>query len=268
MKQPLFSIATPCYNSVKTIERTLKSVLVQECKDYEYIIVDGGSTDGTIDIIKRYEPLFEGRMHWKSEPDKGIYDAFNKGIERSTGVYCWNVNADDFIEPDALKNLKSIIEQQNQNNLPVISGAMRFLDDKGLNILAIQYSNQEKCKKSYEQNAMGVNHPATLVPRSIYLKNGAFDPAFKIIGDIDWFHRVYRANVPFLFTDTVVTNMCDGGISNQFNYKKSAKDRWLFLKHKYSCLFTRIYYFARWTKSFYSFKHKHNKLTKDSYIPK
>lgn len=101
--RPLFSIATPCYNSEKTIERTIKSVLQQEFKDYEYIIVDGGSTDGTLEIIKKYEPLFEGRMKWKSEPDKGIYDAFNKGVQRSSGYYCWNVNSDDWIEPDALE---------------------------------------------------------------------------------------------------------------------------------------------------------------------
>ena len=80
MKKPLFSIATPCWNSESTIERTIKSVLRQDFKDYEYIIVDGGSTDSTLDIIKKYEPLFEGRMQWKSEPDKGLYDAFNKDL--------------------------------------------------------------------------------------------------------------------------------------------------------------------------------------------
>lgn len=260
MKQPLFSIATPCFNSAKTIERTLKSVLAQECKDYEFIIVDGGSTDGTVNIIKKYEPLFEGRMKWKSEPDKGLYDAFNKGIERSVGVYCWNVNADDFMEPDALVNLKNIIEQQDQKNLPVISGAMNFLDEEGLNVLSVQSINQERCKKLFKQNTMGVVHPATIVPREIYLKYGAFDPVFKIIGDIDWFHRTYGAGVTFIFTDTIITNMCDGGVSNQFNYKKSAKDRWLFLKHKYSNILVRFYYFARWTKFFYSFKRKHKKL--------
>ena len=72
------SILTPCWNSARTIERTIKSVLQQNFIDYEYIIVDGGSTDGTIGIIKKYEPLFDGRMKWKSEPDRGIYDAFNR----------------------------------------------------------------------------------------------------------------------------------------------------------------------------------------------
>ena len=107
----LISIATPCFNSEKTIERTIKSVLDQKFKDYEYIIVDGGSTDKTLDIVKKYEPLFEGRMRWISEPDKGIYDAFNKGVERSRGVYCWNVNSDDWIESDALLKISSFLQK-------------------------------------------------------------------------------------------------------------------------------------------------------------
>ena len=86
-EKPFISIATPCRNSVRTIEKTIKSILCQEFKNYEYIIVDGGSTDGTLEIIKKYEPLFEGRLKWSSKPDKGIYDAFNIGVERSQGIY-------------------------------------------------------------------------------------------------------------------------------------------------------------------------------------
>ena len=82
---PLFSIVTVCYNSEKTIARTLESVLVQEFKDYEYNIVDGNSKDNTLNILHEYESKFEGRMKIKSEPDKGIYDAFNKGILAATG---------------------------------------------------------------------------------------------------------------------------------------------------------------------------------------
>ena len=92
-----FSIITISFNSGKTIERTLCSVLNQTYYDYEYIIVDGGSKDETLDIIKRYEPMFEGRLKWKSEPDKGIYDAMNKGIMRSSGDIIGIVNSDDWL---------------------------------------------------------------------------------------------------------------------------------------------------------------------------
>ena len=84
--QLLFSVVTICYNSAQTIERTIKSVLAQTYTNFEYIIVDGGSTDSTLDIVKKYEPLFRGRLKWKSEPDHGIYDAMNKGILCAKGI--------------------------------------------------------------------------------------------------------------------------------------------------------------------------------------
>ena len=80
MNKVLFSIVTVCYNCESSIEKTMKSVLGQEFKDYEYIIVDGASKDKTVDVIKRYLPQFEGRMRYVSEPDKGIYDAFYQKV--------------------------------------------------------------------------------------------------------------------------------------------------------------------------------------------
>ena len=83
----MISIITITYNAERWLERTMKSVLGQTCKEYEYIIVDGGSKDDTVDIIKRLEPQFERRLSWKSEPDKGLYDAMNKGIARAKGEF-------------------------------------------------------------------------------------------------------------------------------------------------------------------------------------
>ena len=80
-----FSIITICYNSEATVERTIQSVLAQSYNNYEYIVIDGVSTDKTLSIVKKYEPLFEGRMKWISEPDNGIYDAMNKGVIASSG---------------------------------------------------------------------------------------------------------------------------------------------------------------------------------------
>lgn len=90
------SIITVTYNSEKTLRDTIESVLSQTYTDYEYIIVDGASKDNTINIVKEYEPKFEGRMRWISEPDKGIYDAMNKGIKMSTGDVVGIINSDDF----------------------------------------------------------------------------------------------------------------------------------------------------------------------------
>ena len=110
----LFSIITVCFNSAKTIRQTFDSVLQQQCKDYEYIVVDGASTDGTVDIIKEYEPKFEGRMRWISEPDKGIYDAVRKGFAMSSGeVLAW-IGSDDVYMPNAFKVVRDIFERCSQ----------------------------------------------------------------------------------------------------------------------------------------------------------
>lgn len=257
-KKPLFSIATPCWNSVDTIERTIKSILEQDFKDYEYIIVDGGSTDGTLDIVKKYEPLFEGRMHWKSEPDKGLYDAFNKGVQRSHGVYCWNINADDYLEPDALLKLADFINKNNlEDNLPVISGILNFVSRDGKKIFFTTKSDKNLAKISYERDYMGVPHPATLVPKEIYDKLGCFDIKYKIMGDADWFHRVYKAGEHFVFADFTITNMADGGISNLFNYKQCLKDRLYYYKKFYNNPIERLFRLSLWTVSFYKQKFEH-----------
>ena len=246
-QKPLISITTPCYNSAATIERTIKSVLAQKYKNYEYIIVDGGSTDGTLDIICRYEPLFEGRMKWKSEPDKGLYDAFNKGIERSTGLYCWNVNSDDFIELNALQVLSRHIE--NHPECPVISGGMHYLTSSG-ELIRDCISTPQYEEFNYKHNGMGVNHPATVVPKVVYDRYGAFDTRFKICADIDWFNRIHKAGVPVLHINDFITNFVQGGVSNQSTYQKHAKDRWLLLGKKYNNIIVRLYYFVRWSIRF------------------
>ncbi len=110
----LISIVTPCYNSVQTIRSTFNSVLAQSECDYEYIIVDGGSTDGTLDIIKEYELLFAGKLRWISEPDNGIYDAVRKGFAMSEGdILAW-LGADDVYMPNAFANVKKIFESYPQ----------------------------------------------------------------------------------------------------------------------------------------------------------
>lgn len=257
MKQPLFSIATPCYNSAKTIERTMKSVLAQEFKDYEYIIVDGGSTDGTLDIIKQYEPLFEGRMHWKSEHDKGLYDAFNKGIERSTGVYCWNVNSDDYIEHDSLTIVSKIINSQNWNKLPIIIGALNIRLETGEYLKTI-YNDQESINRIYKNNSM-VNHPSMIIPRQVYQEFGMYDTRFRIAADKDFFHRIYPKYPYFEVTDVVLSNLFRGGVSNQLKYCMELSDQLLFLKKKYHNPIFVLFYLLKWHKYFWNKKQLNKK---------
>ena len=245
---PEFSIVTVCFNSEKTIKTTIESVLQQKYKNYEYIIVDGASKDSTMDIVKSYETNFEGRLIYKSEPDKGIYDAFNKGIKMSQGKYVWIVNSDDYIEPNALEELSFITSQYANENAPVISAAMNFITATQSRIVK---SSQEKVHNAYKTDTMGITHPATLVPKRVYETVGYYDDEYKIIGDIDWFHRAYGQKTPILFIDNIITNMVCGGVSTQYNFKRSYHDRKHYLKKHSKNFFARYISIIRWAIRFY-----------------
>ena len=240
---PEFSIVTVCFNSERTIKTTIESVLQQKYKDYEYIIVDGASKDRTMDVVKSYETKFEGRLRYISEPDKGIYDAFNKGVKMSSGKYVWIVNSDDYIEPNALEELSSITSQYTFENAPVISAAMNFITDTKK---TVKKSSVETADDAYKTDRMGAPHPSTLIPKNIYSIVGLYDDRYFIAADLAWFHKAYGMGIKYLFIDTVVTNMTDIGISSSPNIKKDIKDRKIFFRTKYKNWFTRIYRFTLW----------------------
>lgn len=220
---PLFSIITVCFNSANTIERTLKSVLAQEYKDYEYIIVDGGSKDRTIDILKEYESVFEGRMCWKSEPDKGIYDAFNKGCKLAKGDYLWLVNSDDWIEPDALLRLNVIAKKHKEEKC--ILAARMFLHTENGEIKESPIVTNERIASCAKNYYMGITHPASVYSKNVYEEIGLYDDRYYISGDIDHFIRCYRSSaISFISVNEFITNMSDGGVSTVFNLRKVNHD--------------------------------------------
>ena len=241
-----FSIITVSYNSERTIERTIKSVLNQSCKDYEYIIVDGASNDSTIDIIKRYEPLFEGRLKWKSEPDKGIYNAMNKGIKQSSGKIIGIVNSDDWLNYDALHILKNELENNECARNKILTGEVLFhYEDASTQLFPTSLEKYEYYSKKYR---MGLNHPATFVPRRIYEEYGLFDERFKLYADADFIIRCYKANVGIYFIHRVLSNMSDGGASNSssryelsdtyLKYKKHSSNT---IEYYYLCIKAWLY---------------------------
>ena len=166
----------------------------------------------------------------------------------ATGTYVWIVNSDDYIEPGALEQLADIIARQDKDDLPIISCAMNFVDDNGHVIVKCK-SEASNLMKAYEKDDIGVTHPATLVPKSIYDKFGAFDIRYKLSGDVDWFHRVCAAGCKFKFFSNIITNMTDGGISSQFTWKRykiSLKDRKLFLSKFYDGRYSKLKHFLYW----------------------
>lgn len=264
-RNPQFSIITITFNSEKTVEQTLKSVLDQTYKDYEYIIVDGASKDGTMDIVCKYEPLFEGRMKWKSEPDTGIYNAMNKGIMRSTGEIIGIVNSDDWLEPDALQILADEITKDDTNRSRILTGEVMFhYEDGDTQLYPTSYERYEYFAKRYR---MGLNHPATFVPRCIYDRMGLFDEQFKLYADADFIIRCYNAGVPIHFIHRVLSNMADGGASNVHSrkelsdsllkYRKHCKSKSEYAKYAMRCRVSWILraFVPEWYVRYYRRKH-------------
>ena len=225
-----FSIITVSFNSEKTIERTIKSVLAQSYKDYEYFIVDGASKDGTLSIVKKYEPLFDGRLKWKSEPDKGIYNAMNKGIAMASGEVVGIVNSDDWLEPDALTRVNVCLNAHKYNEDSIYCGGIIFHTLSGdIRELNVSIDSFKSASRFYM--VAGVRHPATFVPKSVYNRIGFFDESIKIAADSDFLLRCLFNGIDIIKIDGYLSNMSDGGYSNRTDiYKVAKNDRRIILK--------------------------------------
>ena len=158
MQRPLISIITVVLNSVETIERTINSIINQSFADYEYIIIDGGSNDGTLDIIRKYSNYIS---FWISESDKGIYDAMNKGIAHAKGQYIGILNSDDWYVTNSLSAVANQI--QNNPNIDIIYGNVLGYYSES-NIVVANSDHTKLCKGN------SIGHSAAFVRKECYLK--------------------------------------------------------------------------------------------------
>jgi len=204
--KPLISVVTIVYNGETYLEQTILSVLNQTYDNIEYIIIDGGSTDATREIIKKYEDKID---YWVSEKDKGIYDAFNKGINLTTGLYVGLLNADDYYD---LNTIKTVV--QEYNSFPqgdIFYGDMYLFNEKydrkkRMNALSLAYLDRDIC----------VNHPTCFVRKEIYY-NLQFDLHYALSADYDFIIRLYKKGYKFYPIRKILTIMRDGGVSTQFD---------------------------------------------------
>lgn len=224
-----FSIITPCYNSEKTIERTLKSVLAQTYTNYEYIIIDGGSKDKTLDIIKKYETVFNEKITVISEPDRGIYDAMNKGIAMAKGDLIGIVNSDDFYEADCLENVLTAYDTERRYQ--IIYGMMRIVNEYAEELSIVFYHHKNI------KNQM-LNHPATFVSKNIYNDYGKYDLSFKSAADYDYLLKIsYEKDILFVPVYKIVTNFTRGGMSGSYTGIQEAND----VRYKYRLVSRKKY---------------------------
>lgn len=218
-----FSIITVTWNSGKTVEDTIKSVLCQTYKNYEYLIIDGLSKDTTLDIARKYEPLFEGRMKIYSEKDKGIYDAMNKGFQKATGDVLMLINSDDlFSRPDALQ---LVIDEFQKN--PEIDGVYADLNYVSQN----NVDNIVRVWKTGKQKPMRYGwlpaHPTFYVKREIYKKYGYFNLSYPLAADFELMLRFiekHRIKITYLPESLVKMRLGGATSKNISNIYKQSKE--------------------------------------------
>lgn len=210
--KPLVTVVTVVYNGEQHLEETILSVLNQTYNNVEYIIIDGGSNDRTLEIIKKYEDDID---YWISEPDKGIYGAMNKGISLSNGQLIGLINSGDFYEIDAIENIvKQYQKNVEKGDKLIITGSMYKLNEEG-NIVFNLVKTHKYFTKTLNKS-MPISHPATFVSIQTYKNLGYFDEKFKICGDYDFIFRTYyNSDTRFIFTDKNIAHMRLGGISQR-----------------------------------------------------
>lgn len=200
---PKVSIITVVFNDVQGIEKTILSILGQKNKEWEYIVIDGNSTDGTVDIIKKYTDKIH---YWISEPDKGIYEAMNKGIRKASGKYVMFLNSgDDFADNNTVSEILSSADNYDivYNDLNIIAKDKSFIK-KYPSKLTFKYFTHD-----------AISHPATLIKRELFNKIGFYDESLKIVADWKWFLiALCKYNVKYKHTGIVAANFNFDGISS------------------------------------------------------
>ena len=206
------SLITITYNSEKTLADTIQSVLRQTFIDIEYILVDGASKDNTVSIIKQYDPLFEGRMKWISEPDKGLYDAMNKGIRMATGDIVGILNSDDFFTSNDI--LQKIADAFNQNTkLDAVYGDVHFVHPSKLNKI-VRYYSSKVFKRSLMKFGFMPAHPSFYIWRECFGKYGLYKTDYKIAADFEFLLRViYKEKIKIKYLPVDMVTMRTGGAS-------------------------------------------------------
>ncbi len=248
--KPLVSIVTVVYNSVDFIENTIKSVINQEYKNIEYIVIDGASTDGTLDIINKYKEHINILV---SEKDNGLYYAMNKAVELASGDYLWFINSGD--EVYSTKNLCTIFENlPTSKKLPdVIYGETEIIDQEGKSVGMRRHSTPEKLNWRTFRFGMKVCHQSAIVKRKLL---DFYNTKYKYSADFEWLIKVLKKSDYIYNSHLILSKFMEGGLTNH-SLLPSLKERFAIMRKHYGLLptiFNNIYLAIR--LSFYYFKNK------------
>ena len=201
---PLVSIITVVYNGELHLQDTIDSIKNQTYKHLEYIVIDGNSTDKTVEIIKQNEASIN---HWISEPDHGIYDAMNKGVSKAQGDIIAILNADDIYYSDAIEK---VVEHFNSTKTDIVFGNLTKLNS----IAGEEFERIETPDYSRIETTMSIFHPSTFVRSSVYKELGMFNTKFKVSADYEFVLRCHLNGVNFSYLDYSTTKFRMTGVSN------------------------------------------------------
>ena len=223
---PVFSIITVVYNGATLLEATIQSVIGQTYPDIQYIIVDGGSTDGTLDVIKQYDADLD---RWITEPDKGIYDAMNKGLRMASGDFVWFMNCGDTIRnPETVELMAMSLEPDTE----VLFGEVMMVNEARQDLGTRSEITTQKLPAQLNwkslKKGMVVSHQAFLPKKSI-APNYIMD---NLSADIDWVIQCLKKSKRNTNTNEILANFLIGGTSRQ-HHQRALKDRYKVLSHHY-----------------------------------
>lgn len=221
MFKPKLSVITVVYNNARDIERTMLSVLGQTYTNIEYLIVDGLSTDGTLDIIKKYRD----KIKLISENDEGIYDAMNKGLSGATGDYVLFMNSgDELYAPDTVAKVFATADDAD-----IYYGETEMMDDSGQSLGQRRHQAPEKFSWRSFKYGMSVSHQAIYIRRSL---TEPFDRKYELSADIDWIIRAAKKARKIVRVDAYVAKYLAGGMSKH-KHRQSLLERFDIMKRYY-----------------------------------
>ena len=205
---PLISIVVAVYNGAKTLQQCIDSVSHQAYPNKELIIIDGGSLDGTVELLKSNQ---ENIAYWISEPDRGIYNAWNKGVSQAKGEWICFLGADDYFWD--IRVLDQVISQlaKISPEINVAYGQVMLLNGDGEKLYTIGES--WKIVKNRFQQLMSIPHPGTMHRAGLFRKYGNFDETFRIAGDYELLLRELKSGDAIFVNDIIIAGMRQGGIS-------------------------------------------------------
>lgn len=221
--QPKVSILTVCFNSAKTIEDTIKSVIMQDYSNIEYILIDGKSTDNTLEVIQKYKGQLSRII---SEKDKGMYDGLNKGLKLATGEIIGILNADDFYTEKNI--ISSVVDKLAKEKTDALYGDLYYVEEK----------DTDKVKRYWRSGAYRPGafirgwmppHPTFFVKKEIYDRYGGFNLELRSAADYELMLRfIHKHKIKLSYLEKVMVKMRVGGMSNanlQNRYKANREDK-------------------------------------------